>query len=153
MIEKFESIQKRAVKWILGEQFYSYSKAYYVQKLVDLDILPMAQKFILNDMILFYKIVNELVQISLPSYINSRTNTRSASLESKLAIDKDSVQHPIKNVFGHSFFPRCISTWNRLPCDVRSCENLGLFTSGIKSYLWKIVLGAFDDSDYELEPD
>ena len=113
----------------------------------------MAQKFIFNDMTLFYKIVNDMVPISLPTYVNFRTNTRSSSHGGTLAIDRDSVLHPIKNVFSHSFFPRCISTWNHLPCDVKNCENLGHFTSGIKSYLWDLVLGVFDNTEFDLEPD
>ena len=153
VIENFESIQKRAIKWILGEQFYTYSKAYYIQKLIDLDILPMAQKFIFNDMIMFYKIINDMVPISLPTYVNFRTNTRSSYHGSTLGIDSESVHHPIRNVFGHSFFPRCISTWNHLPCNVKECENLSLFTSCIKSYLWELVLVGFDNSEFDLESD
>ena len=67
IIGKFESIQKLAIKWILNEQFYSYANEYYTQKLIDLDILPMAQKFILNDMVTFYKIINNLIPLELPS--------------------------------------------------------------------------------------
>ena len=55
IVDKFEAIQNRAIKWILNEQFYVYSNEYYTQKLIDLDILPMAQKFIFNDLIMFYK--------------------------------------------------------------------------------------------------
>ena len=156
IINKFEAIQKRAVKWILGEQFYVYSNAYYTQKLIDLDILPMAEKFIFNDLVLFYKIINDIVPINLPQYIIFRSNTRSfSSCGNILGLDSEIVQHPIKNVFGRSFFPRCISLWNHLPADIKASETINIFITGVKSYLWDLVLSSFDNSDvsYELEPD
>ena len=66
---KFESIQKRAVKWIIGESFVSYSDQEFLQKQKELQILPIRLKFIHNSMMLFYKIVNCLVVISLPDHI------------------------------------------------------------------------------------
>ena len=65
-IDKFAAIQKRAIKWINGEQFVSYSEETFLKKQKDLDILPMKLKFILTDLIMFYKIVNSLVQLDLP---------------------------------------------------------------------------------------
>ena len=158
VIDKFESIQKRAVKWVLGEQFYVYSNAYYMQKLVDLDILPMAQKFIFTDMVLFYKILNGLVPISLPQYITLRSNTRSSvNNGGTLGIDSDIVHNPIRNVLGRSFFPRSISIWNHLSPAIKESENVNLFKSGIKSYLWNLVLSGYDtdssEEDYVFEPD
>ena len=158
IIHKFESIQKRAIKWILSEQFYAYSDAYYLQKLVDLDILPMAQKFVFNDMILFFKTINGLIPVALPSYVILRSNTRSSTNNGiTFGIDSNIVQNPIKNVFGRSFFPRCISTWNSLAPELKSSENIDIFKAGIKSHLWNIVLGGYDsDSSWEahdIEPD
>ena len=158
VISKFESIQKRAIKWILSEQFYAYSDAYYMQKLVDLDILPMAQKFVFNDMVLFFKILTGLIPVALPQYVNFRSNTRSSSSNgSTLGIDSVIVQNPIKNVFGRSFFPRCISTWNSLSPELKASENIINFKAGIKAYLWQSVLGRYDSDTsweaYNIEPD
>ena len=36
---------------------------------MDLDILPMKYKFIFSDIILFYNIINNNVQINLPNYV------------------------------------------------------------------------------------
>ena len=129
IVDKFEAIQNRAIKWILNEQFYVYSKSneYYTQKLIDLDILPMAQKFIFNDLIMFYKIMNELVPVGLPSYITLRSNTRSCVNRDTLGIDSQQVCYPIKSVFGQSFFPRCISTWNHLAADIKDSQNIDIF--------------------------
>ena len=155
IMDKFEAIQKRSVKWILNEQFYSYSSEYYTQKLMDLDILPLAQKFVLNDMILFYKILNNQVPVSLPSYITVRSNTRSCRHGSTYGIDMELVSQPIKNVFGRSFFPRCISTWNNLSSEIKESENIDIFKQSIKTYLWDLVINGFEDSweSSDLEPD
>ena len=103
-LDKFKSIQKRAVKWIFCEQFYSYSEAYYMQKLIDLDILPMAQRFVQNDMILFFKILKGITPIDLPSYVTIRTDTRNATNCITYGIKNEIVHSPIKNFLGHSFF-------------------------------------------------
>jgi len=148
IISSFESIQKRAIKWIFCEQFYSYSDAYYMQKLVDLDILPMAQKFLYNDMVLFFKIVNNLIPVDLPLYLTSRSNTRVASHNQCFGFDDEIVKNPIRNVFGKSFFPRCVAAWNSLTPELKSCENINIFQSALKSHLWQTALGGFD-SDLE----
>ena len=57
---KFDPIQKKAVKWINGEQFTHYTDLEYLSKLKELSILPIKLKFALNDIILFYKIINYL---------------------------------------------------------------------------------------------
>ena len=100
------NIQKRAVKWILCEQFYFYSEAYYMQKLIDLDILPMAQRFFQNDLILFFKILKGITPISLPSYVTIRSDTRNAKNCITYGIDNLIAHSPIKNVFGYSFFSK-----------------------------------------------
>ena len=118
----------------------------------------MGQKFIFNDMVMFYKILNNLVPVNLPSYITLRSNTRSCSNLSILGIDNEQVCHPIKNIFGRSFFPRCISNWNHLPTQIKELENIDIFKQSIKEYLWGVVLNSYDDysldsSDFDLEPD
>ena len=68
-LTKFENIQKRAIKWINGEYFVSYNDFEFFEKQKDLQILPIRLKFIHNSLMLFCKIVNDLVAISLPEYI------------------------------------------------------------------------------------
>ncbi|MCP4458353.1 MAG: reverse transcriptase family protein, partial [Cytophagales bacterium] len=145
-IDQFEAIQKRAVKWILNEQSYSYSNDYYTQKLIDLDILPMAQKFVYNDMVMLYKIINNLVPVSLPDYVILRINTRSSANANMLGIDPELVCHPIKNIFGHSFFPRSISTWNHLPKETKESVSIGTFKANLNSYLWNLVTSSSENS-------
>ena len=60
---KFSAIQRRAVKWINGEQFASYSEDKYNELLRKHQILPIKMKFIYNDLVMFYKIVNHLTPV------------------------------------------------------------------------------------------
>ena len=66
-IAKYKAIQKKAVKWILGEDFVHYrSDEEYFNKLKSLDILPISSKFDMNDMVMFHSIVHGHSIIELP---------------------------------------------------------------------------------------
>ena len=55
---KFEAIQKKAIKWIDGDPFVSYTEEEFTNKQRQYDILPMNLKFKYNDLKLLYQIVN-----------------------------------------------------------------------------------------------
>ena len=77
-LNKFEVIQKNAIKWILNEEFISYSNnETYLKKCMDIHILPISKHFDLRDLCLFHKIVNDLIPIKIPSYVTKyRGNSR-----------------------------------------------------------------------------
>lgn len=54
--DKLESLQKRAIKWILSEEDHSYSPEQYIKKCKEVDILPLSSKFDLNDLIFSIKL-------------------------------------------------------------------------------------------------
>ena len=148
---RFEPLQKRCVKWILNEQFFSYSDSVYHTKLHELKIMPLSYKFLYSDLILFYKVLNEIVPISLPEYVIRRTNTRSSSGNSVIfGLDLHSTINQ-KNVFTHSFFPRCITYWNNLPDLVRSSTTLNEFSDKLRTWIWASVTSKF--TDFDIEPD
>ena len=60
-ITAFDILQKRAVKWILKEPYASYNDEVFLKKQRSLDLLPMKYKFLLSDLTLFYKIVNNVI--------------------------------------------------------------------------------------------
>ena len=55
-------------KWINGRRFNHYSDLEYYNKQKELNILPMKLKFVLNDLIMYYKSFNLLVHIKLPEH-------------------------------------------------------------------------------------
>ena len=85
MLQKFESLQKFCIKWILSEEYIRYNtNIMYVQKCRQVNLLPLTKHFTLNDLVLFHKIVYELVPIKLPNYLsffNGITRLRSSHLD------------------------------------------------------------------------
>ena len=67
-IASFDAIQKKAIKWINGRRFSHYSDLEYFNKQKVLHILSMKFKFVLNDLIMYYKIINLLIHIKLPEH-------------------------------------------------------------------------------------
>lgn len=66
---KFETLQKRAVKWICCEPYTSYNDDHYLLKLKELDILPLGYTFLFTDLLLFHRIIHGNICIKLPSYL------------------------------------------------------------------------------------
>ncbi|MCP4491633.1 MAG: hypothetical protein GY820_30650, partial [Gammaproteobacteria bacterium] len=67
--DRVESIQRKAVKWILGEQDHHYNDFEYLSRLKNLDLMPMEYKFRYTDLVLFHNIYNGQSVIKLPDYL------------------------------------------------------------------------------------
>ena len=142
-IEKFSAFQKRAVKWIYGETFASYSNEMFLEKQRELKILPMKLKFIFNDIVMFYKVVNGLVPITLPPFISActpsdvRYTRRNAPIHelSDLSTFQCSVT-PNCDQFKHSFFYRTFRKWNSLPIAIRQTPCLSALKAALTTYMW-----------------
>ena len=67
---KFEALQKRAIKWINSEEANRYSDEIYAIRCREANILPLQLHFELNGLVFFYKIVYDLIPVSLPAYIS-----------------------------------------------------------------------------------
>ena len=79
-------IQKRAIKWIDGHPFDSYTHEQFFIKQREYDILSIKMRFWLNDLKLLYKIINGLVPIALPDYITFAEATQSRHTRRTAAI-------------------------------------------------------------------
>ena len=66
----FDLVQKHTIKWILKEPYKSYSDEEFLTNKRKLDLLPIKFKFLLEDLLLFFKIVNNKVNIKLPNYVS-----------------------------------------------------------------------------------
>ena len=148
-LSKFQTVQKRAVKWILGEDFHHYSREEYLCKLKDLDLLPMTLKFDLNDLVLFHNIIYEYSIIHMPDYlikkdhtnqVNNRYFTRQTrNFNSSDRLKFKSTIVPRVDAFANSFFHRTYLKWNKLPQAIREIEHTNLFKSKLKEHLWTIA--------------
>ena len=97
---------------------------------------------------LFYKIVNDLVPISLPEYIavaeagNMRyTRSTAAVIEGYDTSTYSSSVTPNCESFRCSYFYRTMLLWNALPASVRQSEQISIFKGKLKEYLWSADTG------------
>ena len=165
MIAKVEALQKRAVKWIIGEQDHHYNDHEYIKKLKDLDILPMEYKFAFTDLVHFFKIYHGLSVVKLPSYLTPVTAAQRVRLRSNIRppahisndehripdfssmrsnrLDSSSLRCVLENqtpVLKKSFFFRSHLLWNGLPIEMRNCTDINEFKVKLKSHFWEIIL-------------
>ena len=158
-INKFESFQKRCIKWILNEQFISYSEEDYLFKLRELDILPLKEKFTYTDLVTFHKIVHNCIPISLPSTIvvgHSRTRYATSNSDHlTYTLGENTLIN--KHVLGHDFFIRCLHDWNSLPLTLRESSSVNNFGLELKKWLWNRLTQLSGngqvDQEYIREPD
>ena len=71
MMNKFESFQKKCLKWILSEEEKSYSHEVYISKCKQVNIPPLSFRFNFNDMNLFHKIVYKTIPVNIPITLHS----------------------------------------------------------------------------------
>ena len=144
-IDRFERLQKNAVKWILNEDYLSYSTVdTYYRKCKELNILPMIMRFDLSDLVLFHKIVHELIPVEIPDYI-SKYNHSSRLQNSRL----DNMSFIFNNTYHQSnsrsklykaFYYRVIHVWNTLEFDTRNTTDIVKFKRLVKRQLWNRIL-------------
>ena len=143
-IDKFERFQKNAVKWILNEEYGSYSNAdNYHCKCKELNILPMTMRFDLCDLVLFHKIVHELIPIRLPEYIlryNGSSRLRNSNLDSMSYVFNNAyLTSNSRGKLYKSFYYRVIHIWNTLEFNARNTADITEFKRITKRQLWNRI--------------
>ena len=79
-------------------------------------------------LVMIYKIMNDLVDIPSDAYLTP-TTTRTRVIHSKKLL-----QYPTRrDTFKYSFFPRTIPVWNSLPASVAEAPDLAPFKQGLTS--------------------
>ena len=103
----------------------------------------------MNDLILFFKIVNELVPLKLPDYLkffDGQSRLRSCHLDNLSIVS--SLNPKIKSLLSvgqnsslnKSFFYRTHLLWNKLPYDLRASRVATIFRCNLVKYLWDNLL-------------
>ena len=109
-IDKFEKVQKRALKWILRQEYYSYSNiATYYSKCKEANLLPLSKHFELNNLKLFHKILNQLINIQLPPYIqryNGQSRLRNSRLDSRCFVYTPEICGVMHNPLYKTFYTK-----------------------------------------------
>ena len=150
---KFESIQKKAIKWILNEESLSFTSfSTYLMKCKEINLLPLSAKFELNDLVFLHKIIKNLVPVELPVYLKifeGQSRLRSSHLDHLSLVSSISPRTPT-NAFAKSFFYSTHCKWNELPLEIRSIECHSLFKAAVTKHLWSNLLW---DPDMALQDD
>ena len=144
-IEKFEQLQKCTIKWILRQEYCSYSDiAVYYSKCKQTNLLPISKHFELNDLVFFHKILYEYIDIKLPYYVqrySGQSKLRSSRLDSKSFVyTPDSHGTGVMSSPEYkSFFYRVIHLWNKLSLELRNTASHTAFNSTVKKEMWDRV--------------
>ena len=151
-INRLESIQKRALKWIINENLHneiSYTSNYhlYLVHCKQLNILPMKFRFDFNDLKMFHSIVYGYSCVPMPSYIQpfQGTRLRKSHLDSKCYIStiqpsrsnsNKNFNSVSKNSLSQAFFYRTHLSWNKLPLSLRAIIRPSEFKQKLIVHLW-----------------
>ena len=153
MVEKLESLQKRCLKWILKEEFHSYSPELYYNRCRELDILPLQYRLTLKDLKLFHNIIHSRSSISLPEHMHfhhGNSRLRSSHLDElsivsdispRITLNYNKSQADIVSSslsqFSRSYFYRTMNSWNLLPLETRKLSLPNQFESELLKHLWE----------------
>ena len=156
MLETIESIQKRCIKWVLHEEFESYSDCMYLLKCKQLDILPLKSRLILKDLKLFHSMIIGTFPSPLPNYLHfhkSNNRLRSShlddfSIESDISpritvnYNKSAVDTISSSLtqFSNSYYYRTMNTWNSFPLEIRIITSPSLFEQSVVNHLWEQLM-------------
>ena len=99
---KFEPIQKQAVKWITNKQSSFLNESEYCNTLKKHDLLPMTLFFGRKKLKLFHKTWNNNIPVKFPEYIIKTRNRRHAN--GMLKIETNNMSKNINKAFSPSFF-------------------------------------------------
>ena len=156
MLDKFEDIQKKCIKWILSEEELSYSShEVYVRKCKQVNILPIRQRFRVSDLVLFHKIFNLLIPEVLPGYLSLFTGSRLRYCHLDRLSFVSSVTHKGTScsLLKKSLFYRTHLLWNSLPLDIREILSPSVFKDKLIQYFWNIEIESDNDDDDEDDDD
>ena len=155
IVEKLECLQKRAFKWIMNDDYVSYScgPLYYID-CKQLNILPIKYRFDYHDLKFFHLVVQGFSCIKLPAYLQyfSGNRLRSSRLDNKcfvstiLPLGQGNVS-TTRRGFSNSYFFRTHLMWNRLPFDTREIIRPSVFKEKLLKFIWRNLVGNDGDSD------
>ena len=156
-INRFKSLQKRAIKCInqdINNSYSSNEKLYHIH-CKQLNILPIQFHFVYHDLKLFHLIVHNFSCIKLPAYMHffrggSRlrfANLDHLSIVSDIVTRGQRVDATSKRGFNKSYFYRTHLMWNRLPLSLREIIRPSIFKAKLIEYIWnEYISKPSDDS-------
>ena len=159
-LEKLESIQKRALKWVIDDAYISFTNvANYYRKCKELDILPICFRFDFKDLLFFHSVFYAYSVIKMPNYLQPFSGSRLRSSHyDRLSIVSTVIPRTPQNLntehscigISKSFFYRAHLTWNQLPLDLRDIGAPSKFKKELLKVI-RIDISNCIKSEYEAE--
>ena len=128
-INQIEMIQHRAARWV-SHDYSSYSSV--TSMISQLGWRSLQDRRSDARLTMFYKIVNGLVAIPMPSYVKSPVRLS----RHMHPLSYTQIQTPC-NYYKYSFFPATIILWNSLPADLVEAPTLHQFKQGVSKLNYK----------------
>ena len=149
LLDKFEKFQRKCLKWVLGEENLSYrSWAVYVRKCKQADLLPIADRFKLNDLLLLHRVIYNLLPLTLPDYLSffdGNSRLRSCHLDKLSLVNNLPLSCNNDTYLNKSFFFRTHKIWNTLPLEIRQIGVANVFKEFLTAFLWKLNIGELSE--------
>ena len=122
-INKLESVQRRAARWVTRDYQYTSSVSAMLR---DLNWHTLDQRLIDSRLVLVYKVTYDLAAIPASDYLirNTRLSSRIRPLTYRQITT-------LKDYYKYTFFSRTIIHWNALPHHIPSCPNLAQFSTAV----------------------
>ena len=129
-IEQLEKVQRKAARWAMNQYSWTASVSGFLRQL---EWPPLHQRRLCARLVIMFRIKNNDIAITLPSYVMMPTirTTRSLSSGAWRPIQMSTTCDNYK----FSFFRRTIVDWNRLPNEIIMIEDLERFKAAVASHV------------------
>ncbi len=104
----------------------------------------------MNDLILFHKVIYELIPLKLPEYLgffSGQSRLRSSHLDSLSIVHHLQTDNLNVTYLNKSFFFRTHLIWNNLPLEIRQITVPSVFKKEVIKHLWKLILMDISEDD------
>ena len=126
-IHQLENVQRQAARFATGN-FYSRDPGCVTNMLGDLGWEPLQHRRARNRIIMFYKIINNVVEVPVHHLLQvQNTRTRGSAANNIRQI------YTRVDCYKYSFIPATIILWNNIPPDIRSSPSVDHFRHAIQS--------------------
>ena len=125
-IDKVEAVQRRAARFVLNYYDYSPNSDLTGKIQNTLKWPPLQHRRAINDLCLFYKIWNSLVNISFPSIVAAST---------RHVHRFNCIQSLHSEAYKYQFFVRTVQLWNVIPDEVIIKPSVDSFKNGITQWI------------------
>ena len=125
-VEQLEKVQRKAARWAMNQYSWTASVS---DLLHQLEWPPLHQRRLYARLIIMFKIKNNDIAVTIPSYVMMPTirTTRSLSSGAWRPIQMSTTCDNYK----FSFFPRTIVDWNRLTNEIIMIEDMERFKAAV----------------------